>query len=95
MDREAAVIREEMSQTRVELDRKLALLEEKARELSPRRVARHYKDRYMPEYALDRAIGALLTLVGLKMAVSQVRRRAHGFSRRQRVRAEYAAYGRW
>ena len=36
MDREAAVIRSEMSQTRAGLDRKLSQLEARARDMTPR-----------------------------------------------------------
>jgi hypothetical protein len=64
MDREAAVIRAEMNQTRVELDRKLGRLESRARDMSPRRYAR----RHMPDYMLGRTIGVLLTFVGVRMA---------------------------
>lgn len=88
MDREAAVIREEMNQTRADLDRKLARLEARARELRPRSVAR----RYMPEYALDRLVGTVLTLVGTRMAWRRWRNR---ITRRERVRAAFASYGRW
>lgn len=88
MDREAAVIRSEMIQTRADLDRKLTRLGARARELSPRRVAR----RYMPDYALDRAIGAVLTFIGTRMAWRQYRAR---HDRRAQVRAAMASYGRW
>lgn len=87
MDREAVVIREEMSHTRAELDRKLSLLEVRARELSPRAMAQ----RYMPDYLLDRAIGAALTLVGIVLAVRQLTRK----TRRERVADAMVAYGRW
>jgi hypothetical protein len=86
MDRETAVIRSEMSHTRAALGRKIDLLEAKARELSPRQLKR----RYVSEYALDRALGGLLTLAGLKMTWS--RWRAAG--RRARVRAALESYGR-
>jgi hypothetical protein len=69
MDSEAAVIRSEMSQTRAELDRKIAQLEVRAHELTPRAVAR----RYLPDNALDYAIGAVLTLVGARMAWRGIR----------------------
>ena len=70
MDREAAVLRAEMSRTREQLDHKLSLLQEKVHDMTPRRVAQ----RYMPEYFADRALGGLLTLIGLKMAWSSYRR---------------------
>ena len=88
MDREAAVIRAEMSQTRAELDRKIARLEDRAREMSPRR----YWDRHRPEYLLDRVIGGFLTVVGVSMAVSHLRAERH---RRARVRAALASYEAW
>jgi hypothetical protein len=88
MDREAVVIRAEMSETRAQLDHKITLLEQKARNFSPRRYAR---DR-MPEYFIDRVIGAFLTLVGARMAWRQVR--AHR-DHRARVRAALASYGSW
>ena len=69
MDSEAAVIRAEMSRTRAQLDEKLTQLEERARDMmSPRSW-----DRYLPEFFLDRAIGATLTVVGLKMVIGNVR----------------------
>jgi hypothetical protein len=77
MDSEAAVIRAEMTRTRAELDRKLTLLEERAQELTPQR----YWERHKPDFFLDRAIGAMLTVIGLRMALGMVRR-----SRRRRVR---------
>jgi hypothetical protein len=78
MDSEAAVIRSEMTRTRAELDRKLTLLEERAHELMPRQ----YWERHKPDFLVDRAIGALLTVIGLRMALGMVRR-----SRRRRVRS--------
>jgi len=88
MDREAVVIRAEMSETRAQLDRKITLLEQKARTFSPKRYARDH----VPEYFFDRVIGAFLTLVGVRMAVRQIRAaRNH----RARVRAALASYGRW
>ena len=42
MDREAAVIRAEMSQTRAELDRKITLLETRAKALTPGQLTRRY-----------------------------------------------------
>ena len=88
MAEEAAVIREEMSQTRAELDWKPARLEARARELRPSNVAR----RYMPDYPLDRAIGAVLTLIGARMAWTQWRNRRN---RREEIQAAFASYGRW
>lgn len=88
MDREAALIRAEMSHTRAEIDRKLELLEARARDLTPRRLSQ----KYMPPYALDRTIGAGLTLIGLKMAWSHWR---NGHNRRARVRHALESYGRW
>jgi len=88
MDREAAVIRAEMTQTRAQLDQKLALLEERAREFSPKRYARDH----MPEYLWERVIGGILTIVGVKMVWSQVRARRH---HREHVRQALASYGRW
>ena len=88
MDREAAVIRSEMSQTRRDLDQKLSQLQERAYEMSPRRVVQ----RYMPEYMLERVLGGVLTLVGVKMAWRLYQDR---FRRRARVRAAMASYGRW
>lgn len=64
MDREAAVIRSEMSQTRASLDRKLTRLTAQAREMSPGRVAR----RLIPEYFWERVIGSTLFVVGTVMA---------------------------
>ena len=88
MAEEAAVIRESMSQTRAELDWKLARLEARARELRPTNVAR----RYMPDYALDRAIGAALTLIGTRMAWKHWR---NGHDRRARIQETFESYGRW
>ena len=87
MDREAAVLRAEMSQTRAELDHKVALLQARLHELSPRRLS----ERYLPDYLADRMIGAALTLVGLKMAWSIYQKRR---DRRARVHAALEAYGR-
>jgi hypothetical protein len=64
MDLEAAVIRAEMSQTRYALDGKIDRLEERVRDLTPRR----YWDRHKPDYVVDRAIGGALVLAGLCMA---------------------------
>jgi hypothetical protein len=69
MDREAAVIRSEMSQTRADLDRKLSQLQSRARDMTPRR----YVERHMPEYAWERAIGSALLVVGGWMAWKRYR----------------------
>ena len=88
MDREAAVIRSEMSQTRADLDRKLTALEARAHEMTPRRVV----ERNMPDYFWETAIGSVLTLTGLKMAWNRYR---HHARRRHQVRTAVASYGRW
>jgi hypothetical protein len=88
MDSEAAVIREEMNQTRADLDQKLTQLEARAEQMRPRAVVQ----RYMPEYPLDRAIGAALTLLGTGMVWRHYR---NGNNRRERVREAVASYGRW
>jgi hypothetical protein len=88
MDSEAAVIKSEMMRTRANLDRKIGELETRARELTPRR----YAERHLPDHALDRAIGGLLTFVGLRMAWKQLRQRN---GRRQQLRDEVVAYGGW
>ena len=69
MDSEAAVIRSEMSQTKAELDYKISQLQRKAHDLTPRSVVR----RYMPDHALDYAIGGVLTLIGTRMAWGRLR----------------------
>ena len=88
MDREAAVLRAEMSRTRAELDQKLTLLQARVSELTPQRLS----ERYMPDYFIDRVIGGILTVVGLKMAWSMYQSNRH---RRDHVREQLAAYGRW
>jgi hypothetical protein len=84
MDREAAVLRAEMSRTRAELDDKLARLQARVSELTPQRLT----ERYVPDFFLDRVIGGVLTIVGLKMAWSQYRHRG---DRRERMRAQLAS----
>ena len=59
MDREAAVLRAEMSRTRAELDDKLTALHAKVSDLTPRRLT----ERYMPEYLFDRVVGGILERV--------------------------------
>jgi hypothetical protein len=71
MDLEAAVIRAEMSQTRHAIDAKIDRLEQRARELTPRR----YWERPRPEFLLDQVIGGALTVVGLALAVRHYRRK--------------------
>jgi hypothetical protein len=88
MAEETAFIREEMNHTRADLDSKLSRLEARARQLRPKAVAQ----RYLPDYAVDRAIGAVLTLIGTRMAWSTWRNRVN---RRARIQAAFASYGRW
>ena len=90
MDREADVIRSEMSDTRAQLDRKLRLLETRAKEMTPRAYAR----RYMPDYLAERAIGTVLTLIGLRMAWKMYRRRPRE-RRREQLRAAVIARRSW
>jgi hypothetical protein len=71
MDREAAVLRAEMSRTREELDDKLARLQARVSELTPQRLS----ERYVPDFFIDRVIGSVLTIVGLKLAWSHYRHR--------------------
>ena len=89
MDREAAVLRAEMSRTRAELDHKLVALQERMSELTPHNL----RQRYMGEFFADRLVGGLLTLIGAKMAWSAYRRshRHH----RARLHAELASYSSW
>lgn len=70
MDREASVVRAEMSRTREQLDQKLSLLRDKVNDMTPRRLAQ----RYVPERFADQALGSVLALIGLKMAWSQYRK---------------------
>ncbi len=88
MDREAAVLRAEMSQTRAELDAKLTALQSRVTEMTPQKLS----ERYVPEYFVDRVVGGILTVVGLKMAWSQYK---WHHRRRDRVRARMVAYGSW
>jgi hypothetical protein len=88
MDREAAVIRAEMSQTRAQLDRKITLLEARAKQITPRQLTQ----RYLPEYFVDRVIGGILTAVGLRLAWGMYRRQRH---RRDGLRTAMVSYGRW
>ena len=86
MDREAAVIRSEMTQTRAELDRKITRLEARAHQMTPRAYAR----RHMPDYLAERVIGSVLTMIGLRMAWKMYRKRA---GRREWMRAELMSTG--
>lgn len=70
MDREAVVIRSEMSQTRAALDQKIAALEARAHDYTPREYVR----RHLPDYAAEKFIGSLLLLVGLTLAWKGYRR---------------------
>jgi hypothetical protein len=85
MDREAAVLRAEMSRTRAELDDKLVRLQARVSELTPQRLT----ERYVPDYFVDRVIGAVLTAVGVKMAWSMYRQRRN---RRERMRTVLAPH---
>ena len=87
MDSEAAVIRSEMRQTKAELDYKISQLQRKTHAMTPRAVAR----RFMPERALDYAIGSVLTLVGARMAWGRLRARGD----RHELRKTLAAGQSW
>ena len=87
MDSEAAVIRSEMSQTKAELDHKISQLQRKTHAMTPRAVAR----RFMPERALDYAIGSVLTVVGARMAWGRFRVHGH----RRELRKALAAGQSW
>jgi hypothetical protein len=77
-----------MSRTRAELDSKITRLQARVGELTPQRLG----ERYVPDYFVDRLIGGVLTLVGLKMAWSQYRsHRRH----QARVRDEALRYAAW
>lgn len=88
MDSEAAVIRAEMNQTRAQLDRKIGLLEERARAYTPRQLS----ERYLPDFLAEKVLGTVLTLVGVKMVWSGWRA---NHRRRARIRAAIESYGRW
>lgn len=88
MDREAAVLRAEMSQTRADLDEKLTRLQARVEELKPRKLT----ERYIPDHFADRALGVMLTIVGLRMLWSQY---THHDRRRKRLRTKVIAYGSW
>jgi hypothetical protein len=88
MDREAAVIRAEITQTKAELDYKISQLQRKTKDMTPRSVV----SRMMPERALDYALGGVLTLVGARLALGRYRAIRN---RRERLRAELDAAGSW
>jgi hypothetical protein len=88
MDSEAAVIRSEMNETRAQLDRKIGLLEERARAYTPRQLS----ERYLPDFLAEKVLGTVLTLVGVKMLWSGLR---SNHRRRARIRAAVESYGRW
>jgi hypothetical protein len=73
MDREAALIRSEISQTRADLDRKLSRLEARARELTPRRAA----VRVVYDRRFEQIAGAFLLCLGALFAWKRRPRRAY------------------
>jgi hypothetical protein len=77
-----------MNQTRAQLDRKIGLLEARARSYTPRQLS----ERYLPDFLVERVVGGVLTLVGVRMAWSLWRTHRN---RRARVRAAVESYGRW
>ena len=77
MDREAAVIRTEMSLTRAALDSKIAELEARTRRLAPRAVARRSFDANVFDYAIGSAltlVGGLIAWLGYRRVSNQPRR---------------------
>lgn len=64
MEREADLIRSDISRTRANLDRKLSLLEARARELTPRRYAR----RIVRERIFEQVVGGALIFAGALLA---------------------------
>jgi hypothetical protein len=88
MDREAAVIRAEITQTKAELDYKISQLQRKTKDMTPRSVV----SRMMPERTLDYALGGVLTVVGARLAWGRYRAIRN---RRERLRAELDAAGSW
>ena len=75
MDREAAVIRSEIIETRAHLDRKLVRLEARARELTPRR----YASRLAHERRVQQIAGAILLCGAALFAWKWRARRAHAY----------------
>ena len=88
MDSEAAVIRAEITHTKAELDYKISQLQRKTKDMTPRSVV----TRMMPERTLDYAIGGVLTLIGVKLALGRYRAMRN---RRERLRAGLDAAGSW
>ncbi len=72
MDREADVIRSDISHTRADLDRKLTKLETLAREMAPRNYAR----RFVRERRFEQILGSALMLAGGMLAGRRRPRRA-------------------
>jgi hypothetical protein len=70
MAREADVIRSEIEETRIDLDRKLLRLEARAREMTPRR----YAQRFVRERAFEQVVGSALMMCGAMMAWRNYRR---------------------
>ena len=64
MDREAAVIRSEMNSTRADLDRKLELLQSRAREMTPR----NYVRRHLPGVSMVAPEGTYLAWLDCRNA---------------------------
>ena len=64
MEREADLIRSDISRTRANLDRKLSQLEARARELTPRRYAR----RIVRERIFEQVVGSALMCAGALLA---------------------------
>jgi hypothetical protein len=75
MDREAALIRSEISQTRADLDRKISRLEARARELTPRR----YATRLAHERRIQQIAGAILLCAGGLFVWKRWPRRARAY----------------
>lgn len=89
MDSEATVIRQEMTQTKAELDYKISQLQRKAKDMTPRSVV----SRVMPERTLDYALGGALTLIGARMAWGRYRMLRK--TRRKRLRESLQASTGW
>ena len=70
MDRQADLIRSEIDQTRSDLERKLARLQERARDMTPRRYVR----RFVRERAFERVVGSALMFAGALMVWKRYRR---------------------